>query len=84
MNKLLRYLSPRNMRLAAFAFLAAASASNASDPTIDSLFSQMVNSINDMKQSSILILVTITGLTLLTTAFAIGLSFVRVRKPKVA
>lgn len=84
MNKVFHLLSPRHIRPAAFAFLAAASVSNAADPTIDSLYSQMVMSVTNMKESSVLILVSITGLTLLITAFSLGLSFVRARKPKVA
>jgi len=43
----------------------------------------MVTSINEMGNSSIAILVAITSITLVITGFALGLSFLKGRKPKV-
>lgn len=50
---------------------------------LDSLYGSMASSILDMQGSSILILTSITGLTILITGFALGISFLKGRKPKV-
>lgn len=50
---------------------------------LDSLYGEMAASIVDMQASSVYILVSITGLTLLITGFSLGISFLKGRKPKV-